>query len=226
MTTAIVLAAGRGKRMGTSTPKQFLEIDGVPMIVRTLRVFADSPEIDDILLVTSKDYVTYCRREIVEKYSIPKVRAVIEGGAERYDSVWNALLRCPDADYVMIQDGARPFVTEEILKRADVGMREYGAVAVAVPSKDTVKITDDEGRVIDTPDRAHVWNIQTPQAFSYALIRKANECLMAAPGGMEGITDDAMIVEKSGLSDVHLVMGAYSNIKITTPEDLLLFKGS
>lgn len=206
--------------MGTKTPKQFLEIDGVPMIVRTLRVFAESQKIDRIVLVTSKDYMDYCRLEIVEKYQIPKVEAIVEGGAERYNSVWNALLACEDADYVMIQDGARPFITEEILQRTDEAMRKYGAVAVAVPSKDTIKITDDEGKVIDTPDRAHVWNIQTPQAFRYTLIRRANEILMSVPGGMTGVTDDAMIVERSGLSDVHLVMGSYANIKITTPEDL------
>lgn len=220
MTTAIVLAAGQGKRMGTKTPKQFLELDGVPMIVRTLRVFADSPEIDEILLVTSHDYITYCKEEIVDRFSISKVRAVIEGGAERWGSVWNALLACPDSDYVMIQDGARPFVTEEILKRTDEGMKRYGAVAAAVPSKDTIKITDDDGKVVSTPDRAHVWNIQTPQAFRYSLIHAANEKLMSMPGGMDGITDDAMIVERSGISDIHLVMGSYANIKITTPEDL------
>ncbi len=218
MTTAIILAAGRGRRMGSDVPKQFLMLDGEPIIVKTLRVFDESPEIDEILLVTSEDYVSYCQSEIVDAYRIKKVRDIIVGGAERYHSVWNALLACEHSDYVMIQDGARPFVTEEILKRVDAAMRTYGTAVVGMPSKDTVKIVDDDGFVAATPDRSHVWTIQTPQAFSYSLIRRANEIMMER--GMDGVTDDAMIVEASGLSQVRLVEGSYENIKITTPDDL------
>ncbi len=218
MTTAIILAAGRGRRMGSDVPKQFLMLDGEPIIVKTLRVFDESPEIDEILLVTSEDYVSYCQSEIVDAYRIKKVRDIIVGGAERYHSVWNALLACEHSDYVMIQDGARPFVTEEILKRVDAAMRTYGTAVVGMPSKDTVKIVDDDGFVAATPDRSHVWTIQTPQAFSYSLIRHANEIMMER--GMDGVTDDAMIVEASGLSQVRLVEGSYENIKITTPDDL------
>ena len=219
MTTAIVLAAGRGTRMGTDIPKQFLEIGGVPMIAASLKVFEASDVIDEILLVTSRDYMDYCREEIVEKYGFRKVKAVIEGGAERYDSVWNALLACPETDYVFIHDGARPYVTEEILLRAFEAVKEYGTAVVGMPSKDTVKIADEEGFVQDTPERSRVWTIQTPQAFSYKLIRRANE-LLRENGGMRGVTDDAMIVERSGLARVRLVEGSYANIKITTPEDL------
>ena len=219
MTTAIVLAAGRGTRMGTDIPKQFLEIGGVPMIAVSLKVFEESSVIDEILLVTSRDYMDYCREEIVEKYGFRKVKAVIEGGAERYDSVWNALLACPETDYVFIHDGARPYVTEEILLRAFETVKEYGTAVVGMPSKDTVKIADEEGFVQDTPERSRVWTIQTPQAFSYKLIRRANE-LLRESGGMRGVTDDAMIVERSGLARVRLVEGSYANIKITTPEDL------
>ncbi len=218
MTTAIILAAGRGRRMGSDVPKQFLMLNGEPIIVKTLRVFDESPEIDEILLVTSEDYVSYCQSEIVDAYRIKKVRDIIVGGAERYHSVWNALLACEHSDYVMIQDGARPFVTEEILKRVDAAMRQYGTAVVGMPSKDTVKIVDDDGFVAATPDRSHVWTIQTPQAFSYSLIRRANEIMMER--GMDGVTDDAMIVEASGLSQVRLVEGSYENIKITTPDDL------
>lgn len=218
MTTAIILAAGRGRRMGSSVPKQFLETDGIPLIVRTLRVFAKSPEIDEILLVTSEDYLDYCKKEIVKKWGIGKVRDVIAGGAERWNSVWNALLCCEQSDYVMIQDGARPFVTEDILKRTDEAMRAYGACAVGMPSKDTVKICDSNGFVVSTPDRRCTWIIQTPQAFSYPLIRRANEIMQKR--GMEGVTDDAMIVEASGIAKVKLVEGSYGNIKVTTPEDL------
>lgn len=222
MTSAIILAAGRGTRMGTSVPKQFLTVDGVPILVRTLRVFAESPEIDEILLVVSKDYEDYCRHEIVGKWKIPKVRDIVIGGRERWNSVWNALLQCENSDYVMIQDGARPFVTEEILKRTDKAMKQYGACAVGMPSKDTIKICDDDGFVQSTPNRKYTWIIQTPQAFSYSVIRRANEIMQKR--GMEGVTDDAMIVESSGVAKVKLVEGSYENIKVTTPDDLKFFR--
>ncbi len=218
MTTAIIVAAGRGTRMGSDIPKQFLKLDGIPIVVRTLRVFDQSPEVDEILLVVSEEYVSYCRTEIIEAYNIRKVRDIIVGGAERYDSVYNALLACEHADYVMIQDAARPFVTEEILKRASDAVKKYGTAVVGMPSKDTVKIVDENGFVRSTPDRSHVWNIQTPQVFSYSLIREANEIMKKK--GMHGVTDDAMIVEASGLARVKLVEGSYENIKITTPDDL------
>ena len=246
MTIAIILAAGRGKRMGTAVPKQFLEIDGEPVIVRTLRVFEESPVIDRIVLVTSENTVQYCREEIVARYGFSKVARIVPGGKERYDSAWNALLACrelfekdgiPDVSscreadassyvpsyykdcYVMIHDGARPYVTEEILVRADKAVRMYGAVAVGMPTKDTVKIVDAEGFAGRTPKRSSVWIIQTPQAFAYELILSANEKLRAE-SRLTGVTDDAMIVEASGLARVKLVEGSYANIKITTIEDL------
>ena len=222
MTTAIILAAGQGKRMGTAVPKQFLEIDGIPVIVRTLRVFDESPLIDRIILVAQEDYTDYCRTEIIERYGFSKNVRIVAGGKERYQSVWNALLVCEGTDYVMIHDGARPFADQKILARADEAMRKYGAAAAGMPSKDTVKIADDDGFAVSTPDRSHVWIIQTPQAFSYSLIRKANELLMAEDR-MAGVTDDAMIVEASGLARVRLFEGSYKNIKITTPEDLRAF---
>lgn len=217
--TAIVLAAGKGSRMKSDVPKQFLATNGGPLIVRTLRVFQDSPEISDILLVTSPDYVDYCRN-LSAQYDLPKVRKIVEGGKERYDSVWNALCACPDADYVLIHDGARPFITEEIIGRCCEAVRLHKAVAVGMPSKDTVKIADEDGFVQSTPARKNVWTIQTPQAFSRDLIVKANEKLRKRPKGMAGVTDDAMIVEASGLAKVKLIEGSYENIKITTPDDL------
>lgn len=217
--TAIVLAAGKGSRMKSDIPKQFLATNGVPLIVRTLRVFEDSPEISDILLVTSPDYVGYCR-DLADRYHLAKIRQVVKGGKERYDSVWNALQACPDADYVLIHDGARPFITEEIISRCCEAVRIHKAVAVGMPSKDTVKIADEDGFVQSTPARKNVWTIQTPQAFSHGLIVKANEVLKKRPEGMAGVTDDAMIVEASGLAKVKLVEGSYENIKITTPDDL------
>lgn len=220
MTAAIILAAGRGTRMGTDTPKQFLEIGGVPMIVLPLRVFEDSPLIDSIILVSSGDYLDYCREEIVEKYGFSKVSAVTEGGKERYDSVRNALYACPaGTDYVLIHDGARPFITEDIIERTLEAAVKYGAAAAAMPSKDTVKIADEDGFVKETPLRKYVWTMQTPQTFSYKLICEANELLLREKR-LSGVTDDAMIVEMSGLAKVKLVEGSYANIKVTTKEDL------
>lgn len=223
MTTAIILAAGQGTRMGGKTPKQFMELDGEPMITKTLRVFEDSDFIDDILLVAAAEYIGYCRDHIVKSGKFRKVREVVEGGATRCDSVYNALLFCsqsvPQTDYVMIHDGARPFVTDAILERADRAVRVYSAAAVGVPSKDTVKIADEQGYVTYTPDRSRIWIIQTPQAFAFPLILKAHQKLREE-GRLEGVTDDAMMVEAAGLARVKLVEGSYGNIKITTPEDL------
>ena len=218
MTSAIILAAGKGQRMGTELPKQFLSMGDDMLLTKTIRVFEESSVIQDIVLVTSEDWIGFCRTEIVDREGFRKVRKIVAGGKERYDSVYQGLLACPNADYVFIHDGARPFVTEEILVRTQEAVEKYEACAVGVPSKDTVKIVDEDGFVESTPPRKNVWNIQTPQAFSYPLIRAAYE--VVRDNNMTGITDDAMIVERSRLAKVKLVMGSYYNIKITTPEDM------
>ena len=218
MTSAIILAAGKGQRMGTELPKQFLSMGDDMLLTKTIRVFEESSVIQDIVLVTSEDWIGFCRTEIVDREGFRKVRKIVAGGKERYDSVYQGLLACPNADYVFIHDGARPFVTEEILVRTQEAVEKYEACAVGVPSKDTVKIVDEDGFVESTPPRENVWNIQTPQAFSYPLIRAAYE--VVRDNNMTGITDDAMIVERSRLAKVKLVMGSYYNIKITTPEDM------
>ena len=218
MTSAIILAAGKGQRMGTELPKQFLSMGDGMLLTKTLRVFEESRVIQDIVLVTSEEWVGFCKKEIVEREGFRKVRKIVIGGKERYDSVYQGLLACPNADYAFIHDGARPFVTEEILVRTQEAVEKYEACAVGVPTKDTVKIVNGEGFVESTPDRKTVWNIQTPQAFSYPLIRAAYE--VVRDNNMTGITDDAMIVERSRLAKVKLVMGSYNNIKITTPEDM------
>lgn len=218
MTSAIILAAGKGQRMGTELPKQFLSMGDDMLLTKTIRVFEESSVIQDIVLVTSEDWIGFCKTEIVDREGFRKVRKIVAGGKERYDSVYQGLLACPNADYVFIHDGARPFVTEEILVRTQEAVEKYEACAVGVPSKDTVKIVDEDGFVESTPPRENVWNIQTPQAFSYPLIRAAHE--VVRDNNMTGITDDAMIVERSRLAKVKLVMGSYYNIKITTPEDM------
>ena len=218
MTSAIILAAGKGQRMGTELPKQFLSMGDDMLLTKTIRVFEESSVIQDIVLVTSEDWIGFCKTEIVDREGFRKVRKIVAGGKERYDSVYQGLLACPNADYVFIHDGARPFVTEEVLVRTQEAVEKYEACAVGVPSKDTVKIVDEDGFVESTPPRENVWNIQTPQAFSYPLIRAAYE--VVRDNNMTGITDDAMIIERSRLAKVKLVMGSYYNIKITTPEDM------
>ena len=218
--TAIVLAAGQGKRMHSKIQKQFLEIQGHPVLYYSLRCFQGSPIIQDIILVTGEDVISYCKEEIVKKYGLTKVTQVIAGGKERYDSVYAGLLACQNTDYVFIHDGARPFITEEILQRGLDAVRETGACVVGMPSKDTVKLSDREGFVKETPDRSFVWNVQTPQIFSYSLIRGAHESIRKKD--MSGVTDDAMVVEQETGVKVRLSEGSYRNIKITTPEDLAI----
>ena len=216
--TAIILAAGKGTRMGGDIPKQFLLLEGEPLVCRSLRTFDESPEIDEIILVTDGEHIGYCREEIVKKYRFGKAGKIIAGGRERYDSVLAGLNACTDCGCVFIHDSARPYVTEDIIRRAAECAEKYGACAVGMPSKDTVKIADAEGFVESTPPRSRVWTIQTPQVFQYGLLMKAYAAVREK--GMEGITDDAMVVERSGLARVRLVEGSYGNIKITTPEDL------
>ncbi len=217
--TAIVVAAGQGTRMGMQTQKQFIDLgEGRPILYYPLACFQASAIIDEIILVTSPEGVDFCRSEIVERYHMDKVTRIIPGGKERRDSVNEGLRACADTDYVFIHDGARPFVTEEILERAMGAVRRHKACAVGVPAKDTVKLLDEEGFVDGTPDREKTWLVQTPQCFAYPLICRAHEKMREMPSKM--VTDDAMAVEASGLAKVKMVMGAYTNLKITTPEDL------
>lgn len=223
--TAIVLAAGQGKRMGSSVHKQFLELKGHPILYYSLQAFQDSPLVERMILVTGETEIPYVKKEIVEKYHFDKVTDVIAGGAERYASVWNGLqtlereLTEAEKDgFVFIHDGVRPFIHEEILCRAYDAVEEHHACVVGMPSKDTVKIADAEDFVRTTPARSLVWNIQTPQVFDFRLAHQAYAELEKS--GRTDATDDAMIVEAFTDTKVKLVEGSYENIKITTPEDL------
>ena len=153
--TAIVLSAGSGKRMGTKVHKQYLLMGGKPVIYYSLRAFEDSGWIDEIILVCGAGEEAYCRKEIVERYGFSKVKKIIPGGTQRYDSVWNGLKETKDG-YVYIHDGARPFVDEEIIRRAYECVSECQACVAGMPSKDTVKIADSDNVVAQTPDRSSV----------------------------------------------------------------------
>ncbi len=268
--TAIVLSAGRGNRMHTDIPKQYLDLCGRPVIAWSLQAFEDFEGVDEVILVCSQDDIDYCRSEIVDKYGFRKVRSIIPGGAERYLSVWEGLkeaarLHAPDgilpgesinnaadsfaenaadsdvdniSDYaedndtdkntdhstgkaesvIFIHDGARPLIDEAILLRALEDVRKYQACVVGMPVKDTIKVADENAFARQTPDRRFLWQIQTPQVFSFSLVCEAYRKLIE--DGIKDVTDDAMVVERETNVRVRLTEGSYRNIKITTPEDL------
>lgn len=216
--SAIVLAAGSGRRMGTKVAKQYLPLMGKPLMTYALETFAKSG-VDEIILVVSAGEVEYCRKNIVEKYRIPKIAHIIEGGRERYDSVY-AGLAAVEGDFVLIHDSARAFVTEQIIENAMREVASYPAVVVGMPVKDTIKIVNEKNIVQETPRREQVWTVQTPQCFAVPLIRLAYEKAMRRED--KNITDDAMVVEQMTDQPVRLILGSYENIKVTTPEDLVL----
>lgn len=215
---AIVLAAGQGKRMNSSVPKQYLLLGDRPVLFYALDTFQKSNKIDEIILVTGHNQIDYCRNEVVNKYGFSKVVDVIEGGSERYLSVICGIKTVKAADNIFVHDGARPFVTLDMIERCLGSVRQWEACAVGVPVKDTIKIVDENGFITHTPDRNYVWAIQTPQVFRYEVLAKAYEKLMEQ--NQTNVTDDAMVVEKMLGKQVKIVMGDYKNIKITTPEDL------
>ena len=217
--TAIVLAAGVGKRMNSKIQKQYMLLGGKPVLFYALDAFEKS-RVDEIILVVGKGEIEYCRKEIVEKYKFHKVTKIVEGGKERYHSVYEGLKAIDTADYVLIHDGARPFINQQILVHAIEAVKQYQACVVGMPVKDTIKITTEDGFSKETPERKHVWMIQTPQCFSYPLIFDAYQKMLQNEDAT--ITDDAMVLEKVKGLPVKMVEGSYRNIKITTPEDLLV----
>lgn len=214
---AIVLAGGKGSRMNSDIPKQYMKLLGEPVLYYSLKAFENS-EVDEIVLVVGKGDIQLCK-ELVKKYGFLKVCNIVEGGSERYYSVLNGLRAISDCEYVFIHDGARPCVTEEVIARCMLDVKKYAACVAAVPVKDTIKIADSDGFAQSTPDRSCLWQIQTPQCFEYNLVKNAYET-MAADDERGNITDDAMVVEKYSNRKVKLTMGSYENIKITTPEDI------
>lgn len=223
--SAVVLAAGSGKRMNSDTKKQYMLIYDKPVVYYSLKTFQES-FVDEIILVVSPGDVSYCQKEIVEKYGFTKVSHIVEGGRERYHSVAAGLEQVTVGGYTFIHDGARPMVTEEILERAYACVELSGACVVGMPVKDTIKIADGDKNIADTPNRNLVWMVQTPQVFDSSLIKDAYQNLILKEEQLleqgVSITDDAMVVERLSGQKVKLVEGSYENIKITTPEDILL----
>lgn len=223
--TAIVLAAGSGRRMESDIPKQFMALGNKPLICYSLQTIEQSEIIDDCILVTGKEDIPYAESEIIKKFGFHKVKNIIAGGSERYESVFRGLQAMGSRDgYTFIHDGARPFLTEEILRRTYEAVEKYDACVAAMPVKDTVKIADAEEFAVQTPNRSLVWAVQTPQVFAAELICRAYEMLFERLKELKGksisVTDDAMVVESMLGIRVKLVRASYENIKITTPEDM------
>lgn len=223
--TAIVLAAGKGKRMKSDVSKQFLELNGKPVLYYSLAAFEKS-QVDQIVLVTGEQDIEYCKKEIIQKYGFQKVVKIVAGGRERYDSVWRGLQVAGNSDYVLIHDGARAFVDQDTIERCMWDVTESKACVAAVPVKDTIKVVDSDLQGIETPDRSTLWTIQTPQVFEQSLIYGAYEKLSQdlETGAAPKVTDDTMVAEYYMGVHAHMVMGSYYNIKVTTPEDLVLGK--
>lgn len=219
MISAIILAGGKGKRMGAPVSKQFIEIKGKPIIYYTIKKFSENKKIDNIVVVLSKDEVGYFKENILEKYNL-KVDNIVIGGTERQDSVYNGLKSLEDTntDIVLIHDGARPFISDRIIDDGIKFAQVYGACAPGVMPKDTIKIKNESNFSVSTPDRGSLVAIQTPQVFKFNEILECHENIKI---NNIVVTDDTMVAEKFGYS-VYLYDGEYTNIKVTTPEDLIL----
>lgn len=217
MISAIILAGGKGKRMGSDISKQFITVNGKPILYYTLSKFLKCKDIENIILVLPKDEIQYCVKEILEKYSL-KVNKIIEGGKERQESVYNGLKACSDSSIVLIHDGARPFVSENIIRNGIRYASKYGAAAPGVMPKDTIKIKNSEGFSIQTPNRENLVAVQTPQVFKWSTIMECHEKIKR---DKIVVTDDTMVIEMYG-HKVYLYEGEYNNIKVTTQEDLLI----
>lgn len=219
--TAIVLAAGKGKRMSGKVQKQYMEVLGKPLLFYSLDAFENS-SVDEIVLVVGQGECGYCREQIVGRFGFKKVTEIVEGGKERCDSVYEGLKAAAGSSHVLIHDGARPCVTNQLITNAIAGAIKYQACVAGMPVKDTIKILDQDGFACLTPDRSSLWLVQTPQAFTYNLIMEAYNRLFHCTGSRDRVTDDAMVVESMTNHKVKLIQGDYSNIKVTTPDDMIL----
>ena len=220
--TAIVLAAGQGTRMNSPVAKQFLLLQEKPVLYYALSAFEES-NVDEIILVTGIGQVDYCRNNIVDFYNMKKVVHIIEGGKMRYDSVYRGLEMIDPANYVLIHDGARPFISIDLIEDIIKQVKEHKACILGTPVKETIKVIDNEGFITSTPNRNTLWSAQTPQAFECIAIRKAYELFYRDEYKSElNITDDAMLYETYLKLPVKMILGDYNNIKLTTPEDLSL----
>jgi len=217
--SAVIVAGGQGRRMNLDINKQYIEIIDKPILTWTLEVFEECDEVDEIVLVVNEVDIMLCKKNIIDKYQIEKVTAIVAGGKERQNSVYNGLISVNSkCDIVLVHDGARPFILEDSITAGIEAAIEFDASVTAVPVKDTIKISNKDGFVNDTLDRSVLWSAQTPQTFRLDIILEAYK--KAFSEGFLG-TDDSVLVERVGIVP-KLVMGSYDNIKITTLEDLAI----
>jgi 2-C-methyl-D-erythritol 4-phosphate cytidylyltransferase len=217
---AIIAAAGLGRRMQQDTPKTYLQLAGKPILIRTLEVFEKVPEVNEVLVVVHPEDLEFCQEEVIDAFPLKKVLRLVPGGKERQDSVYHALKvlkkEAADQDVILVHDGVRPLVEPAQVSKVVAAARRYGAAVLGVPCQDTLKRVNSKGMVVDTVDRAELWQVQTPQAFQAALLWRAYQ------GAMERgyyATDEAALVEALG-ETVVVVPGTCLNLKITTPDDL------
>lgn len=216
MNGVIIVAAGTGSRMKKDINKQFIKLNDKEIIAHTIDKFYNNENIDDIVVVIKEEEEKYFIDNVINKYEFDNIK-IAYGGNERQDSVYNGIKKLNNnCDVILVHDGARPFVTGDIIKNSIEEAKKHNAVVVGVKVKDTIKMVSEDGNIVDTPNRNYLWSVQTPQVFKYDIITKAYED--AYNGNFYG-TDDAMLVERIGYN-VKMVEGSYDNIKITTPEDL------
>ncbi|HET7153098.1 MAG TPA: 2-C-methyl-D-erythritol 4-phosphate cytidylyltransferase [Candidatus Kapabacteria bacterium] len=217
MNVALIPAAGVGKRIGGEIPKQFLALHDKPILALTLEKFQASSAIQEIIVAAPEEFHANVR-EIAAKHSIAKLTQVVIGGEQRQHSVWNALKAAPkDAEIVIVHDAVRPLVSASDIQKVVDSAKKHGAAILAVRVKDTIKLSDEQEFVLNTLDREYLWSVQTPQAFKRDILFGAMQ--QAMEEHFTG-TDEASVVENYGV-DVKIIEGSYTNIKITTKEDLV-----
>lgn len=217
--TAIILAGGSGTRMKSKTKKQYMPLCGRPLLFYAVSAFEKSCA-DEIVIVTGEGDEKFCRETIVEPFGFKKVVDVIAGGAERFNSVMRGLEAAGECDVVAIHDGARPLIDPETINESFKTAQERGACVTAVPVKDTIKLVAESERICETPDRSGLWIAQTPQTFRFDLIKEAYRLFEESAD--TDVTDDAQTVERYTGAKVFVIRGSYKNIKITTPEDMIM----
>ncbi|MCM1105970.1 MAG: 2-C-methyl-D-erythritol 4-phosphate cytidylyltransferase [Blautia sp.] len=226
MNIAIIFAGGSGVRMGAGVPKQFLEINGKPIIVHTLQLFQYHDQIDKIYISVLKEYVSYMK-ELVEEYRLKKTAAVIEGGETAQDSIYNALKRAaaenPEDSIVLLHDGVRPFVSYDVIADNIRGVKEHGNAITCTACYETILLSKDGDQVDSVPYRKETFAAQAPQSFFLKDIIAAHDVVRARPERYENMVDACTILKSQGL-DVHMIPGNRGNIKVTTPEDVYMYR--
>jgi len=219
---AIIAAAGLGRRMQQDTPKTYLDLGGKPILIHTLEIFEKVPEVHEVLVVVHPEDLEFCQGEVIDPYPLKKVLRLVPGGKERQDSVYNALRilkkEGDELDVILVHDGVRPLVVPAQVRQVVAAARRHGGAILGVPCQDTLKRVNSKGEVVATVDRQELWQVQTPQAFRAALLWRAYQEAMEK--GFYA-TDEAALVEALG-ETVVVVPGTPLNLKITTPDDLIM----